>query len=209
MQRQLDELVAATMLQHPHVLRCFHAGSALVGRSKLLYLVMEIAEGSLQSRLVKGILSLPEAAEMTEQVASALAHLHRQNLVHRDLKTANVLLVGGEWKLSDLGTLRQSAGTATSHTMGVIGTIAYMPPESFEGTVSAGWDMWSLGVVVLESLTGKRPFVADSENELIAAIIRKSPSIPAGLPEPFDEIIWHCLARNEYGDAKGGSSSVR
>jgi tetratricopeptide (TPR) repeat protein len=195
-ERQLDELVAATMLHHPHVLRCFHAGSALVGRSKLLYLVMEIAEDSLQSRLAKGVLSLPEIAVMTEQVASALAHLHRQNLVHRDLKTANVLLVGGEWKLSDFGTLRQSAGTATSHTMGVIGTIAYMPPESFEGTVSAAWDAWSLGVVVLESLTGKRPFVADSENELIAAIMRKSPSIPAGLPEPFDEIVRRCLARN-------------
>jgi serine/threonine protein kinase len=196
MQRQLDELVAATMLQHPHVLRCFHAGSAIVGRSKLLYLVMEIAEDSLQSRLAKGVLPLPEAAEMTEQVASALAHLHRQNLVHRDVKAANVLLVGGQWKLSDFGTVRQSAGTATSHTMGVIGTVGYMPPESFEGTVSAAWDAWSLGVVVLESLTGKRPYAETSENELIGAILRKSPTIPAGLPEPFGEIVRRCLVRN-------------
>jgi serine/threonine protein kinase len=196
MQRQLDELVAATMLQHPHVLRCFHAGSAVVGRSKLLYLVMEIAQDSLQSRLAKGVLPLPEAAEMTEQVASALAHLHRKNLVHRDVKAANVLLVGGQWKLSDFGTVRQSTGAATSHTRGVIGTVAYMPPESFEGTVSAAWDIWSMGVVVLEALTGEKPYAETSENELIGAILRKSPTIPAGLPEPFSEIVRHCLVRN-------------
>jgi serine/threonine protein kinase len=195
-QRQLDELVAATMLQHPHVLRCFHAGSALVVRSKLLYLVMEIAEGSLQSCLARGVLSLREASIMTEQVASAIAYVHRQNLVHRDVKSANVLLVGGEWKLSDFGTIRQSLGPATSHTMGVIGTVGYMPPESFEGTVSAAWDIWSLGVLVLECLTGKGPFPHTPLNQLIGTIMQKTPSIPAGLPEPFGEIVRHCLARN-------------
>src|SRR5579872_5389002 len=195
MQRQLDELMAATVLHHPHILSCFHSGSTPLGRTKLLYLVMEIAEGSLQSRLASGILSPIECAKMTEQIASGLVHLHQQKLVHRDVKAANILLAGGAWKLSDFGTVRQSGG-ATSHTVGVIGTIAYMPPESFTGTVSAAWDMWSLGVVMLEALTGKGPFEEPSDSELIGAIMQKAPTIPIGLPQPFDEIVRRCLVRN-------------
>ena len=196
MQRQLDELTSATLFQHPYVLRSFHAGSAVVRGAKLLYLAMEIADESLQARLQRGTLSPAETAKMTSDVASALDYLHRQNLVHRDLKSANVLLVNGDWKLSDFGTVRRSVGAGTDHTMSVIGTAGYMPPESFDGTVSPAWDTWSLGVLILESLTGKRPFPETSEHELIGAIIQKAPLIPPGLPAPYGEIARHCLEKN-------------
>jgi serine/threonine protein kinase len=180
-ERQLDELVAATMLQHSNILRCFHAGSAMLGRSKLLYLVMEIAEGSLESRLEHGVLPLLEVTVLTEQTASALVYLHQLNLVHRDLKAGNILRVGGVWKLADFGTVRQP----TSDTRNLTGTIWYMPPESFDGVVSPAWDSWPLGVLVLKSLTGKWPFAAATENELVAAIMYLGESrVDRGLSSP-------------------------
>ncbi len=194
-QRQLDELTAATMLHHPNLLGCFHAGSTVLARSRMLYLVMELAGDTLQVRLAQGV-SLAELVAVTTQMTAALAYLHQKRLVHRDLKPANVLYVDGAWKLSDFGTVRQSLSTATDHTRGVIGTVAYMPPESFEGIVSPAWDTWSLGVLVLEALTGNRPFAETSEHALIAAIMQKTPSIPSGLPEPFDQIVGRCLVRN-------------
>ncbi len=195
-QRQLGELITATTLQHPHLLRCFHAGSVTFGQAKLLYLVMEIAEESLEARLEKSRLIAHEGIVLTQDIASALAFLHQQKLVHRDLKPGNILRVGEVWKLSDFGTVRQSAGAGTSHTRGFTGTICYMPPESFEGTVSPAWDMWSLGALVLEALTGRTPFGDMTEHQLMRAIFTESPTIPPDLPEPFGEIVRGCLTKD-------------
>jgi serine/threonine protein kinase len=196
-ERQLGELITATTLQHPHLLRCFHAGSVTFGHTKLLYLVMEIAEESLETRLKKLRLPAQEAIVLTQDIASALAFLHQQKLVHRDLKPGNILRVGQTWKLSDFGTVRQSAGGATSHTEGLTGTIAYMPPESFDGTVSPAWDMWSLGVLVLEALTGQTPFGDAAGRQLMRAILTEDPIIPPDLPQPFGEIVRGCFTK-EY-----------
>src|ERR1039457_3570888 len=196
-ERQLGELITATTLQHPHLLRCFHAGSVTFGQAKLLYLVMEIAEESLEARLEKVLLPGQEAIVLTQDIASALAFLHQQKLVHRDLKPGNILRVGEAWKLSDFGTVRQSGGAGVpSHTRGFTGTIAYMPPESFDGTVSAAWDMWSLGVLVLEALTGQTPFGDVTEQQLMRAIFTEAPIIPSDLPQPFGEIVRGCLTKD-------------
>jgi formylglycine-generating enzyme required for sulfatase activity len=93
--------------------------------------------------------------------------------------------------------VRQSGGAgATSHTRGFTGTIASMPPESFDGTVSPAWDMWSMGVLVLEALTGRTPFGDVTEQQLMRAIFTEAPIIPPDLPQPFGEIVGGCLTKD-------------
>jgi formylglycine-generating enzyme required for sulfatase activity len=195
-ERQFAELITATTLQHPHLLRCFHAGSVTFGQAKLLYLVMEIAEESLEARIEKAVLRFQEAIILTQDLASALAFLHQQKRIHRDLKPGNVLRVGETWKLADFGTVRQSAGIGISQTTGFTGTIAYMPPESFDGIVSPAWDMWSLGVLVLEALTGRTPYRDATGHEMMRAILTEAPTIPPDLPRPFGEIVRGCLIKD-------------
>ena len=192
--RQLTELVAATAMRHENLLACFHAGSTVLGATKLLYLVMELADRSLQSQLASVLLAPAEARALAEQIAPAIAFLHARQLVHRDIKPANVLLAGGAWKLSDFGTVRQSAATST--TQAVIGTLQYMPPESFEGVVSPAWDTWSLGMMLLESLTRRPAFEGTSDQQLMVAIVGKTPKIPDDLPAPFADIIRGCLTKD-------------
>jgi serine/threonine protein kinase len=197
-QRQLREFILATTLRHPHLLECFHAGSTILQHAKLLYLVMELGEYSLESRMKPGLLTPFETHSLVKELASALDHLHRNKRVHRDVKPANVLRTGGTWKLSDFGTIRQSGTLTTSHTNVVTGTMMYMPPESFEGVVSPAWDIWSLGVLLLQVLTGEDPYPQTSQHQLMWAISQKDPKIPANLPRPFDEIINGCLVRDHH-----------
>jgi formylglycine-generating enzyme required for sulfatase activity len=194
--RQLRELVTATTLHHPYLITCFHAGSAVLPAGKLLYLVMEVAAESLQSRLDRGVLTIPEARLVTAQLADALAYLHQQRRVHRDVKPANVLLCGGVWKLADFGAVRQSGLATTSHTGFVVGTLRYMPPESFDGVVSPAWDVWSLGILLSQALAGQVPFDESSEQQLMWAISSQEPRIPPNLPAPFDEVVRGCLVRD-------------
>jgi serine/threonine protein kinase len=196
--RQLGELLAATNMRHAHLLTCFHSGSTMFSDSKLLYLVMELASESLQTRLDGGRRFSPEEAlDLTDQLASALASLHRQHTVHRDVKPGNVLRIGDIWKLSDFGSLRLSTAT-TSHTGLLLGTLRYMPPESFTGVVSPGWDVWSLGVLLVESLTGEPPFPARSDQQLMWQILNETPAGVESLPPPFDDVVRRCLRKDHH-----------
>jgi TonB family protein len=156
---------------------------------------MELADEGLQTRLESEVLPVPEALDLTLSLAQALAHLHRRKHVHRDVKPANVLRVDGVWKLSDYGAVRHVNDT-TSRTNLISGTMTYMPPESFDGVVSPAWDMWSLGILLLRALTGSAPYTETSEPQLMHAILCKEPSIPMGLPAPFDVIVRGCLEKD-------------
>jgi hypothetical protein len=195
--RQLSELTAATTLRHDHLLGCFHAGSTTMLGSRLLYLVMQVAEESLAQRLGRMPLSAQETLLLGEQLASALAYLHAQRRIHRDVKPANVLRAEGRWQLSDFGTIRTSTAGSTSHTGILAGTLTYMPPESFDGVVSPAWDMWSFGVLLMRALTGRQPFPSVPETQFLRAIIEQEPEIPPGMPMPFEDIIRGCL-RKDY-----------
>jgi serine/threonine protein kinase len=149
-EQQLGELTTATALKDPRLLSCFQAGIVTFSQGNFLYLVMELADESPETLLKKERLTAEKAIVLTQHIASALWYVDQQKRVHRDLKPGNILRVWEAWKLSDFGTVRQSEGDGTSHTKGVVGTICYMPQESFGGTVSPVWDVWSLGVLVLE-----------------------------------------------------------
>ncbi len=196
MQRQLVELVAASTLRHPSLLTCFDAGATTFENLKLLYLVMELADDGLQARLANGnAFPAPDALRLTKSLAGGLAYLHELKRVHRDVKPANVLRVEDTWKLSDFGSIREASDT-TSHTGLILGTMEYMPPESFDGIVSPAWDMWSLGVLVLRMLTGRSAYPEASGQQLMRAILDKEPAIPVNLPAPFGDIIRGCLVKD-------------
>lgn len=196
---QFAELKRGLALSHPNVIRCYSAGDASVRLNDkpfpVLYLAMELAESTLAEQLRHGRLGQAEAIEVLRDVASGLAYLVESDLAHRDLKPSNVLRVGGRWKIADFGVSAPLNAGQTA-IADAAGTFMYQPPESFDGKVSPAGDCWSLGVMLLESLTGQWPFDAASPGEWLYLLKESEANIPPGLPEPFDEIIPGCLRRD-------------
>ena len=179
---QLPEMIKGVGLNHRHIVTCFSAGETKLKEIRLLYVLLELAnEGSLADQLKRENLSVRDGEVLGFQLGSALEYLHSEQqrpLVHRDLKPANILRIGSDWKLSDFGTVREMHLTTMSRTEVQFGTSHYMPPESFDYYVSPAWDVWSLGIVLFESLTGTRPFDASSIQELKVQIVEKEAFIP-------------------------------
>jgi hypothetical protein len=199
---QMNELASAATLDHPHILRHFDFGQSRIAASSseadVLYLVMELASGTLDGRLRSGLLGTASAAKLAAQISSALVYLQVQSKVHRDIKPDNILRVGDQWKLADVGIARD-VGVRSAVVTRAQGAQSYMPPEAIlEHEVSPAGDVWSLGATLLESLTGRLPYFAESQAEWIQVLHKQEPDIPAGLPEPFDSIIRGCLQKDRH-----------
>ncbi len=197
--RQLQELITAVNLDHPNLVRCFTSGLAEIKGFEFLYLVMELAEETLTKSLSeKSSLSVGEVQKIVEEIASALVYLHHEpeRRVHRDLKPANVLRVGDRWKLSDFSLLRSIGSKGSARTSKGQGTNGYAPPEAYDGVVAPAWDVWSLGVIMVELLTGQPPFTGDTEQELIKKVMEGKPSIEwSKVHQSFREMIKGALEK--------------
>lgn len=198
-ERQMQELIAASRLDHPNILRCFVSGQCQLAGTSFLYLVTEVAQGSLRDRFNRGVLTTDEARELVLHLASGLANLHDPSnpRVHRDLKPENVLRVGDFWKIADFGLVRELGMRSVQQTTQGIGTAAYAPPEFYQGQsmISTAWDTWSLGVILVEALTGRNPF--ESPNiDLGIAVQNQEPALTAAVVSPFDQIARGCLAKD-------------
>ncbi|CCW34472.1 protein kinase family protein [Chthonomonas calidirosea] len=202
-EQQLRELQTSTTLHHPNLIRYFAPGQFTYSFQNkaipMLYLVMERADESLEQRLKRGLLTPEEAETLLRQMCDVLLYLHErpEHWVHRDVKPANILWSEGRWKLADLGLMRELGprGDMTTATT-VMGTPAYAPPEAFRNYVTPAWDIWSLGVVLVEALTGHLPFEGQSIEEKIHAVLHLPPSHLHRLPEPFRTIAEGCLEKN-------------
>ena len=176
------EARAAARLSHPGVVSVFDYGE----QSGSCYLVMELIDGEPLSSVLarRGPLPPNEAMSIVAQAASVLAAAHRQGIVHRDVKPANLLLrPDGRVKVTDFGIAR-AAGAATVTEAGTImGTVAYMSPEQVRGErVSSASDVYSLGVVAFQCLTGERPFAADESIAVALAHLRRpAPPLPSSV----------------------------
>ncbi len=198
-ERFRQEARTIARLQHPHIMPLYDYGD----ENGILYLVSPLMEGgSLSDRIRKGPLSLDETAVMLRQIGSALDYAHRHGVIHRDIKPDNVLLDReGHALLTDFGIAKIVEGTANlTATGGVIGTPAYMSPEQAQGlAVDYRSDLYSLGVVVFEMLTGKEPFDADTPMRVVmqhitAPVPHLSESVINAAPQ-LDEVLLQALAK--------------
>jgi serine/threonine protein kinase/WD40 repeat protein len=193
----------AAAVRHDHIVTVYHVGHA--PSLGLPYLVMEYLEGeTLAARLRReGALSPKEAAEIVRQVASGLAAAHVCGLVHRDVKPSNILLEAGSGraKLTDFGLARATEpGSVASQSGAVVGTPAYMSPEQVTapGKVDGRSDVYSLGVVLYEALTGERPF-SGLPHLVLDQVVHDEPRAPRRLndavPRDLETITLKCLAK--------------
>jgi serine/threonine protein kinase len=176
-------------------------GAAAVAADAHPFLVMELVDGRTLGRVVQdwdGGLPLEDVGSVGAQVAEALAYVHRNGVVHRDVKPGNILLgPRTRVRLADFGVARlveDSAGhTRTGH---VIGTAAYLAPEQVIGDeVSGATDVYSLGLVLLEALTGRREFPG-AATEAAVARLHRDPEVPDSLPEEWRELLARMMARD-------------
>jgi serine/threonine protein kinase len=212
--RREAHLVA--LLSHPHILKVFDYGQ----QGQVLYLVMELLRGgNLSSVIAKGPMPVSLSVKILGQIASALDYAHQKGLIHRDLKPENVLFdETGNAFLSDFG-LAKLLGSQSFQTQtgAVMGTPAYMSPEQWRGTdVDARADIYALGILTFEMLTGQLPFNADTPfafmhmhaNEPPPSILERN----AALPPAMSQIIRKALAKDpneRYQSAGALAEAVR
>jgi serine/threonine protein kinase len=198
-QRFLQEARVVGQLSHPSIMTLHDMG--IDEPTQTPYLVMEYLEGlPLDRMLEKGSLPFPKACAWVAEIACALGVAHRKGVIHGDVKPANVLITNdGRVKLMDFGMARLA-----SHDTGaspLLGTPAYWCPEQILGKPQdSRSDLFSLGVVLYEMVTGKRPFDADSLQGICGRVLSSTP-LPAShanpsVPASFDGIIVRCLAKD-------------
>ena len=201
----IREARTASALNHPNICTIYDVGEE-AGKS---YIVMEFVSGrSLAEQIPEGGLPVETVIRYGEQIADAMAHAHERGVIHRDLKTPNVIVMpGGRVKVLDFGlakhmtpgeiTLKtQSISTLTSEGA-IVGTMHYMAPELFRAEpADARSDVWALGVVLYEMANGKRPFRGRTSYELSSMILHDSPPpLRENVPLGLRSVVEHCLAK--------------
>jgi serine/threonine protein kinase len=190
LQRHEAEMRTLASLDHPSLVGVYDAGTD--DASGAPFLVMQLVEGStLADELYNGALPPERAAAYGAALADALAYVHERGFVHRDVKPANVLISGdGRVHLADFGIARLVDSAHETRTGDVLGTPGYFSPEQVTGDpVGPPTDIYALGIVLIECVTGKRPFEG-GPMEVALARVNRAPDIPTSLPEP-----WRVLLR--------------
>ena len=214
--RFVQEARAASALNHPNIVTIHEIDED----NGTTFIAMELVDGTrLDSLIAQGPLPVAMALEYASQVASALDAAHASGIVHRDIKPANILITrDGRAKVLDFGLAKLVERGPAKETMTgletrpglIMGTAAYMSPEQAEGRpVTARSDIFSLGAVLYEMLSGRRPFAGHSDLGLITSILRDQPpalrSVRPGVPPDVQAIVDRCLAKNpdaRYADAR-------
>lgn len=194
------EAHSAARLQHPNIVSVYDSDR----HGDMAFLVMEFIQGEdLKRHLDAGRrYSLEETLRMVRDLLSALDYAHRQNIVHRDVKPANLLIEAeGRVKLTDFGVARiQDSGEATRTQGTIVGTLKYMSPEQVQGLpIDARADLFAAGVVLYQLLTGQRPFDGDTDFAIIQQIVGHTPAAPSSfsalLPAAIDAVVARALAK--------------
>ena len=193
-QRLAQEAQALRRFSHPGLVQLFETGV----NGDMAYLVMEFVDGpSLDQVLRQGPLTTAEAASVGSSLADALAYAHAQGVVHRDVKPANILIgPDGLARLTDFGIARLVDTSTLTLTGTMLGTATYMAPEQLENhAVGPSADVFSLGIVLLECLTGERVY-AGTPSEVLARRMAGPVTLPDDLPVPWRLLLTGMLASN-------------
>ena len=197
------EIQLAARLQHPHIVPLLTAGSA----GDILYYVMPYIKGeSLRAKLAReGELPVAEAARILREVTDALSYAHDEGVVHRHIKPDNVMIAGEHALVTDFGVAKavtdSTGGTSLTSLGMALGTPAYMSPEQASGDphVDHRADLYSLGAMAFEMLTGAPPFSAPTPQAMLSAHVTKAPervgAIRPAVPPALEGLVMRCLEK--------------
>lgn len=210
-QQFLQEAQTIGRLSHPCIAQLYDVGHDATG---MPFLVMEFISGTTaEQRLAEAAVPFGQAAVWTADLASALDYAHRCGVIHGDVKPSNIRITENEKvKLVDFGVARFASQATRSDR--VLGTPAYLSPEQIQGQKQDGRsDLFSLGIVLYEMITGVRPFEGNSLGEVCAQILTSEPVPPSkrnsALPTAFDRILARCLAKNPEQRYQSGNDLAR
>jgi serine/threonine protein kinase/Tfp pilus assembly protein PilF len=195
------EARAASALQHNNICTIHEIDETEDGR---LFIVMDCYDGeTLKDRIARGPLPVEQAVEIISHVADGLSEAHASGMVHRDIKPANIMVTGkGVVKILDFGLAKLAGATRVTKSGWMVGTAAYMSPEQARGEeLDARSDIWSLGAVLYEMLTGEHPFKGDQDVAVLYGIVNAEPeplsSHRTDIPETFQGTIDKTLAKDK------------
>lgn len=214
--RFVREARSASTLSHPGLATVYDVGEA----DGVPYIAMQFVAGrTVREHAREGRLAPARAARIAAAVADALAHAHTHGVVHRDVTASNIMVSpDGAPVVLDFGVARRSADVSRlSKTGDMVGTIGYMAPEIIKGEdATPQSDLFSLGVVLYEMLTGRRPFENKRMERVIHATLTLDPELPGrvvrGIPRELDRIVAHALRRSaaeRYADARALAADLR
>lgn len=198
--RFIQEAQAASALDHPNICTVHEINET---EDDQVFIVMACYEGeSLKEKIAKDPLEPEEVFNIAIQVAQGLAKAHKRGIVHRDVKPANVMITtDGIGKILDFGLAKLSGQVRLTQTGTTMGTVAYMSPEQAQGEkIDQRTDIWSLGVMIYEMLTGKLPFKGEHEQSVMYSILNETPAplskVRSDIREDLEKVIKKALAKN-------------
>jgi len=198
-ERFIHEAQAASALDHPRICTIYEIDETSDGR---LFIAMAYCDGeTLKRRIERERLSLEDAVNIVIQIGNGLAQTHKQGIVHRDIKPANIIITrDGYVKIVDFGLAKLSFATRITRTGTSMGTPVYMSPEQVTGQeVNHRTDIWSLGVILYELVTGQLPFSGDYEATVLHGIVNEEPAPPSqiegSVPPQIETIITRALQK--------------
>jgi len=196
--RFIIEAQAAAALSHPNICTIYEVDD----QAEKAFISMEYIEGeNLREKAGKGPLPFDHVLDIALQICAGLGEAHKRGIVHRDIKSANIMLTAkGQAKIMDFGLAKVAGSALVTKEGSTMGTVAYMSPEQAKGeAIDARSDIWSLGVVLYELASGKMPFRGDLESAIIHNIIHEEPkplkAIVPKIPEGFERIIRRALKK--------------
>lgn len=197
--RFYQEAKAAGHLNHPNIVTIHDLGES----GDVAYIAMELMEGRELQVVMDGVrrLSTEEALNIAIQVATGLFYAHQHGIVHRDIKPSNIMLLGdNRVKIADFGIARMSSSMTLTKAGMIMGSPLYMSPEQIMSRpIDARSDIFSLGIVLYQMLTGQRPFFGDNANSIMYQIVNEDPARPSSfnpdMPDMLDTILFKCLAK--------------
>jgi len=208
-ERFYREAKSAAALNHPNIAQVYQIDEAVPsdaphGTEPSPFIAMEYIDGEpLEEHIKRAPLKMDEVVKLAGQIASALEAAHDKNIVHRDIKSANVMLTEkGEAKVLDFGLAKTAHSTMLTRMGSTMGTVAYMSPEQARGEeVDARADLWSLGIVIYEMIAGRLPFTAEYEQAAVYSILNEDPepltALRSGVPMDMEYVVNKLLSKDK------------
>lgn len=200
------ESQAAASLSHPNIVNVYDVGVEEIQGRSIHYIVMEYIKGKTLKEIIreKGKLSVDETLDYSMQIAEALEHAHKNHIVHRDIKPHNIMITDdGRVKVTDFGIARAATTSTVTNSTNVIGSVHYFSPEQARGGYTdEKSDIYSLGIVMYEMITGKVPYEGDSPISValkhIEGEIQPPRQVDSTVPVGLEKVIMKCVQKNQF-----------